>query len=315
MTDSSSGRQTNASTNTQALKKAGGDPSGSWTPQWNLDADNEFSQALDIGVTIFSMTSPGPAIAGEAGSIPLARAANEYIASVRDKYPSKYGFFAAMPSLTNATAALAEIEYAFDSLGADGVILMTRYGSTNMYLGHPDFEPVWKALDDRHAVVLVHPTHAVDTKLVAANIPQPIVDYPHETTRAAVDLIMSNRLQACKNVKIILAHAGGTLPYLAKRAAVLNDVGLTAKTTEEILDDVGSFYFDVALSSSKETTHMLLQYTKPDHILYGSDYPYAPRKTVERFAQELDQAGLDPEVAASINRGNALKLFPRFNKK
>ena len=261
------------------------------------------------------MTSPGPAIAGEAGSIKLARAANEYLASVRDKDPAKYGFFAAMPSLNNAAAVLAEIEYAFDSLKADGVILMTRYGSTSMYLGHPDFESVWKALDDRHAVVLVHPTHAVDTNLVAANLPQPILDYPHETTRAAVDLIMSNRLQDCKNVKIILAHAGGTLPYLAKRAAALSDVGLTAKTTEEILNDVASFYFDVALSSSNETIQMLLQYTEPDHIMYGSDYPYAPRKTIERFAQELDLADLDPGVALAINRGNALKLFPRLNKK
>ena len=243
----------------------------------------------------------------------LARDANEYLASLRDRTPSKYGFFAAMPSLANTSAALAEISYVSDVLKADGVILMTRYGVGNVYLGHPDFDPIWQALDDKNAVVLVHPTHAVDTHLMASNIPQPIVDYPHETTRAAVDLIIPDRLRPYQKVKVILSHAGGTLPYLAKRTAVLSEAGLTTKTTEEIISDVGRFYFDLALSSSKQGIQMLLEYIRPDHILYGSDYPYAPRKTIERFAQELDQSVSDPDLALAFNKGNALKLFPRFH--
>lgn len=244
----------------------------------------------------------------------LARAANDYLASVRDKDPSKYGFFAAMPDLRNTAAALAEIEYIFDTLAADGVLLMTRYGTTNMYLGHPEFAPIWQALNERQAVVLIHPTHSVDTNLVAKNIPQPIVDYPHETTRTAIDIVMSNGRQQYPDIKIILAHAGGTLPYLAKRAAALSDVGLTNKSVEEISKDIGSFYFDLALSSSKQTIEMLLQYTSADHILYGSDYPYAPRKTIDRFAQELDQADFSADLATAFNFGNASKLFPRLNR-
>lgn len=258
------------------------------------------------------MISPGPPIAGPAGSVKLARQTNEYLAALRDKNPAKYGFFAAMPDLTDTDAALAEVEYAYDKLHADGVILMTRYGKTNMYLGHEDFIPVWQALDKRHAVVLVHPTHAVDTNLVAKNLPQPIIDYPHETTRTAVDLVVSNRVRSLKNIKIILSHAGGTLPYLAKRAALIGELGLSSKQGEEILEDIGSFYFDLALSSSKPTLDMLLQYTTPDHVMYGSDYPYAPPRGITSFAYELDEAGLDPQLEHAINWGNALKLFPRF---
>jgi predicted TIM-barrel fold metal-dependent hydrolase len=151
---------------------------------------------------------------------------------------------------------------------------------------------------------------------VARNIPQPIVDYPHETTRAAVDILMSNGLRKYPDVKIILAHAGGTLPYLSKRIAALCDVGLVDKSVEEVNEDIASFYFDVALSSSKTTIETLLACTKPDHILFGSDYPYAPRKTIDRFAAELDESFQDnTDLAFSINRGNALKLFPRLNGK
>jgi 6-methylsalicylate decarboxylase len=218
-----------------------------------------------------------------------------------------------MPDLRDTAAALAEIDFALDILKADGVMLMTRYGDSNRYLGHADFAPIWEALEQRHAVVLVHPTHAVDTNHIAKGIPQPIVDYPHETTRSAVDIIMSNGRRKYSHVKVILAHAGGTLPYLARRICALSDVGLTPKTEQEILQDLGSFYFDVALSSTQSTIDTLLTYTKPSHILYGSDYPYAPQKTIEKFAQVFEQTRFDePDIRYLVSRGNALKLFPRF---
>ena len=242
----------------------------------------------------------------------LSRETNEYVASLRDSSPSKYGFFATVPSLTDTQASLAEINYALDTLKADGITLFTRYGPGNKYLGNPDFKPIWQALNERHAVVFVHPTHAVDTALISPVLPQPIVDYPHETTRAAIDLVISNTKRENPNCKIILSHAGGTLPYIAKRAAVLADTGLTSKTRGEILEDIASFYFDLALSSSKEGIKLLLEFTAPDHILYGSDFPYAPQKSITTFLSEFDEANLDTDLAYAINTGNALKLFPRL---
>ncbi|EXJ68624.1 uncharacterized protein A1O5_08418 [Cladophialophora psammophila CBS 110553] len=243
------------------------------------------------------MTSPGPSIAGPAGSGKLARTANDYLASVRDKSPAKYGFFAAMPDLTNTEAALAEIQYAHDTLGADGIMLMTSpEGSGRQECGSASSSDA----RCRHESDCKEPTAA--RSWITHN----------ETTRTAIDLIMSKRCRTYKNVKIILSHAGGTLPYLAKRAASLGEVGLTTKTVEEILDDTGLFYFDLALSSSQQTIQMLLQYTTPDHILYFSDSPYAPRTTIDRLAPELDQAELEPRLNMAFNRGNALKLFPRF---
>ncbi|KEF61266.1 uncharacterized protein A1O9_02831 [Exophiala aquamarina CBS 119918] len=301
--------------NWQALEAAGGDPSGSWTPAWSLETDDAFCQELDIGTTIFSLTAPGPPIAGQEGSVKLSRTTNDYLASVRDRNPSKYGFFAAMPDLRNTAAALAEIEYAFDTLQADGVMLLTRYGPTNMYLGHEAFSPIWTALNARKAVVLVHPTHSIDTSLLAKNIPQPIVDYPHETTRAAVDIIMSNGRRNYPDVKVILSHAGGTMPYLAKRIASLSDIQLVNKSVDEIAEDIATFYFDVALSSTNQTIETLLTCTTPDHILFGSDYPYAPRKTIDRFARELDESFRgNKDLSFAINMGNAMRLFPRLNK-
>lgn len=295
------------------MQSIGGDPSGWPTPAWDLKSDDDFSASHGINTTIFSLTAPGPDVVEGEPAIRLARETNNYLASLRDQNPSRYGFFAAVPSLTSVSAAIAEITYALDVLKADGVTLLTRYGPGNQYLGHAAFAPIWDLLDSKGAVVFVHPTHSANTELISPLLPQPIVDYPHETTRAAMDLIMSDTVRTHPNCKVILSHAGGTLPYLAKRAAYgLDHTKLIPKSTRGFLEEVGSFYFDLALSSSTEVVAMLRQFAKPDHILYGSDYPYAPSGMISDLVREFDTIPLDSDAAHAINRGNALKLFPRF---
>ncbi|KAL1614836.1 hypothetical protein SLS56_012000 [Neofusicoccum ribis] len=186
--------------------------------------------------------------------------ANKYAAGIRSTHPSRYGFFATVPSLLDPSSAHEEIAHALDSLHADDVILYTRYGDDNHYFGHPDFGATWDLLDARGAVVFMHPTHPVDTSLVNPALPQPMIDYLHETTRAAVDLITSGTVRNHRNVKIILSHAGGTLPYLALRPAAMlpyvpsaaGDLSDTA-VTDGLIEDARSFYFDTALSASALT--------------------------------------------------------------
>lgn len=241
---------------------------------------------------------------------------NEEAARMRDSNPGRYGFFASLPSLLEQEDAIDEIAYCLDVLSADGVTLFTRYGSDNHYLGHEDFVPIWSALNQRNAVVFIHPTHAVDTNLVNSHLPQPMIDYPHETTRTAVDLVMSKTVRNNPNCKIILSHAGGTLPYLASRPAMMLphtpfQVGMTAN---EFLEDARSFYFDLALSGTSYQLRSLLEFAKPGHILFGSDYPYAPNAAIEQMIEGLDDFATTTRVEELENavEANALKLFPRM---
>lgn len=255
---------------------------------------------------------------GPASVRKLAREMNEEAAKMRDTNPGQYGFFASLPSLLEEDDAINEISYCLDVLEADGVTLFTRYGSDNHYLGHADFTRVWSALNDRNAVVFIHPTHAVDTHLVNDCLPQPMIDYPHETTRTAVDLIMSRTLRNNPKCKIILSHAGGTLPYLAPRPAMMlpHTPFHTGISAEEFLEDARSFYFDLALSGTSVQLHALLDFAKPGHILYGSDFPYAPSATIEQMTETLDtftSHSRAKELVKAI-KANGLKLFPRFEK-
>ena len=275
-------------------------------------------QAHGIRTSILSVTAPGTSILQGAPAAALARAINEEAAAIRKADPESFGFFAALPPVEDhADAAVAEIEHALDVLGAEGVTLYTRYGPGVRYLGHEVLRPVWAALDARKAVVFVHPTHAADTRLVSASLPQPIIDYPHETTRTAVDIITAGVVRDYPNVKIILSHAGGSLPYLATRAAhLLADAGLTKLSAEEFLKDAKSFYFDTALSGNDLSLPLLLDFAPPGHVLFGSDFPYAPTPTINTHTvagKKVLEEWKDQKAADLA--ANALQLLPQLGSR
>ena len=204
--------------------------------------------------------------------------------------------------------------YAMDSLHADGVTLFTRYGDDNHYLGHEDFRPIWAELNRRKAVVFVHPTHPVDTHLVDSSLAQPMFDYPHETGRAAMDMIVGDTVKDYPNCKVILSHAGGTLPYLIYRSAGMLPFTPCSigKSTEEIVQEAQAFYFDVAISSNPVTLSALFEFARPEHILFGSDFPNAPSEAIKRFTERLEDFDMTPEVRKDVYYRGALKLIPRL---
>ncbi|WP_334043231.1 2-hydroxy-1-naphthoic acid nonoxidative decarboxylase [Burkholderia ambifaria] len=291
-----------------ALPAHGGDPSGWKSPAWSPDAALAFMDSLQIATGVLSLTAPG--IQGWSGreKRDLARKINEYAAGLVAKHPARFGNFATLP-LPDVDGALAEIGHAFDALNADGVVLLSNYGG--VYLGDPAFEAVWAELDRRRAVAFIHPAKPAIAGL--PGIPGPLLDYPFDTTRTALQLVLDGVIGRHPNVRIILSHAGGFLPYTAYRFAELAPgVRDDIPSRDGLLDLLRTFYFDTALSSPSALPS-LVAFAKPGHILYGSDFPYAPASVSTSFAAEQDgYAALDASVHASINRDNALALFPRL---
>ncbi|MER5177216.1 amidohydrolase family protein [Streptomyces sp. NPDC002896] len=112
------------------------------------------------------------------------------------------------------------------------------------------------------------------------------------------------------HVRFILSHAGGFVPYASHRMAVAI-ASETGRSPLDVLDDFRGFYFDTALSSSPAALPTLLAFARPGHVLFGSDWPFAPTVAGQYFANGLD-AGVDPGALQAINRTNAAALFPRL---
>ncbi|RMD44246.1 hypothetical protein DV735_g845, partial [Chaetothyriales sp. CBS 134920] len=299
---------------------AGGDPSGWPTPNWTLKSTELLMDHVGTQTAILSITAPGACIVE--GRWDLARLLNNKAAAIRDSNPAKFGFFLTLANVLDTDAALAEIAFGFDQLHADGVCLFTRYGANNTYLGHRELKPIWTELNRRKAVVFVHPTHPVDTNPINPLLPQPLIDYPHETTRTALDMLSNGTLDTYPDVKVILSHAGGSLPYLISRVAtplsIVNPLlsnAASGLTYDKITRGFKRFYYDLALSTSPTVINALFESGVPeDHITYGSDFPYAPPPAYPAFIKSLEDFPFTPDQREKINFRNAQALFPRLSK-
>ncbi|KAI4189027.1 MAG: hypothetical protein LQ348_003850 [Seirophora lacunosa] len=291
-------------------------PVGTPIPKWSPEASLKTMDALHIGTSILSLSAPGAMIAGDPPKVrALARQWNEYAASIRVDQPDRFGFFGALPGLTDMQGAIAEIKHTLDHLDADGITLFTSYDGK--YLGAKEFEPIWAELDRRRAVVHIHPVHSRGAPFTSPFLPQPLIDFPHESTRTASDLVLSGRKRQYPNCKIILSHAGGTLPYISERLVALGN-SIFASTRDDnsprgdqIMDDLKTFYFDLAISGSANVLDTLLKWAPPHHILYGSDFPFAGGAE-HSFDSKLENYIMDVPLRQMCYRDNALTLLPRL---
>jgi 6-methylsalicylate decarboxylase len=294
----------------EALSGHGGDPSGWYSPAWSVDSSLAFMDAQRIATAVLSLTAPGVTGWEAAGRRAMARRVNEFGADLVALWPDRFGSFATLP-LPDLEGALREIDYAFDVLRADGVILLSNY--VGHYLGDPAFGPLWAELDRRAAVVFIHP--AKPQIPIIEDIPGPIVDYPFDTTRTAVQLVLSGVVARSPRVRIILSHAGGFVPYAAHRFAELAPaVRPDVPPAPALIESFRSFYFDTALSSGQASLLALQSFARPGHILYGSDFPYAPASVGAAFTAKLDSFDLPRTVRAAINNGGAQQIFTRLRE-
>lgn len=285
------------------------DAAGRALPEWSAEDALALMEQHEIATAILSVSTPGvrldPSERGVDEARAMAREVNEFSAQVVRDHPGRFGFFATL-TLPDVDGALTELAYACDVLGASGVILLAN--THGRYLGDPADEPLLAELDRRHAVVLVHPS--VLPGPAVPGVPPFAADFLLDTTRAAYRLVQGGAMRRHANLKIILSHAGGFLPYASHRlmAGLLAGGG---RTPADILEDLQSFYFDVALSGSPAALPSLLAFAKPGRVLFGSDWPFAPAPVVSYFTGQLDAyAALDATGHAGIDRVNAAALFP-----
>ncbi len=236
----------------------------------------------------------------------LARQNNDYTQKLVSDYPGRFGHFAALP-LPDTDGSLKEIEYAYDTLKADGIGLWTSYG--DKWPGDPAFAPVFQELDRRHAVIFIHSAPPVCCRSLQPGVIDSIVEYDFDIARAIVSFLKNDGFKKYSNIRFIFPHSGGTLPVLANRVSETLPEKRSEQASAALMDEIKNLYFDVAHASYPAPFSALTKIVPPSQILFGSDYPIVPFPVTEN---PLDRAGLPPDVLGAVNRGNAEKLFPRL---
>ena len=289
-------------------------------PPWDVQMQLEVMDKLNIGASIFSISSPDICLSctGDNGRS-MSRLFNEEAAKYASDYPGKFGFFATVP-MPDIDGTLKEIEYAFDVLHADGVKFYSN--ASGMYLGEPEMEPVFAELDRREAIFTLHPTKpsAVPAGCLK-NVPIPPIEFQFDTTRAVANMIFNGVFERYRKIKFVCPHMATIIPLLAGRwvatAAVMEKFehlkGFKAPDfmgifKRFIYDCSGGFNLPVQIPA-------LLSLSSPDTWIFGTDFPFTPLPLVERFTTAFRETNLlTEEQKIDALHNNATKLFPRFKK-
>ena len=237
----------------------------------------------------------------------LARDCNDFAAGMMRDNPGRFGLFATL-SMLDIDSTLKEIEYAFDTLKADGVGLQSNYG--DKWLGNAAYKPVFDELNRRKAVVYVHPLVASCCGQLSVGTFPAVIEVPHDTTRTVTSLLLSGGFARWRDIQWLFSHAGGTIPMMAGRINSFYGARPNLKefAPEGIEGELKRLNYDTANATSGPAMAALLKLVPAAKVTYGSDYPYFGLDQMK----SLEQLGLPAGDLKAIGSDNAIKLVPRL---
>ena len=252
-------------------------------PKYDVDNHLKWMEEAGVQTSVLTLAAPQPT------SADVVRQANEAAARIKKEHPNRFKFCAALP-LPDVKASIREVIYALDTL--------------------------FSVLNERRAVIILHPHRPEPVnRQVMQQTPLAMQEYLSETTRAVSNMISRNVLARYPNVKVLVPHCGAYLPLAIPRMKSLTPVMQKNKMLGEIdyEANLAALYYDLAGAHSPEVIRLLLTITTPDHLLYGSDYPYvAPQvltQSLARMKQYLsDERDLTP-FREMILYQNANQIF------
>jgi predicted TIM-barrel fold metal-dependent hydrolase len=305
----------------KALMAKEGHPTPGFTSFFPLQLWRNYSPAKDletmdkdgVATSMISVTAPSVWFGNAEESRTLARELNEYGAKMASDYKGRFGLFAVLP-IPSVEDSLKEIEYAFDTLKADGVGILTSYG--NHWLGDAMFQPIFDELNRRKAVVYTHPIDAPCCQDLIQGANPTVLEYPNDTARTILSLLTTKAAERYADIKFIFSHAGGTMPGVFSRFGVGQPDTLTATLAKPAesgsrLFQLRRFYYDTAQSTNIVQMQALKGIVGASQILFGTDIPFGA--SAARQLQGLQTCGFNADELTGIQRGNILKILPRLS--
>jgi 6-methylsalicylate decarboxylase len=276
-------------------------------PVWDHDMRLQDIDRAGIHVEILSNPPLYSRVDGRAPE--LCRLVNDAVAASCRRNPDRFKALAHLP-FNDSGATLTEMNRALDELGCVGVLVTSNI--SGRYLDTPDFEPFWAEVNRRGVPVFMHPANSPS---YCDDQPPTLLSFPFDTTLSAHKLVSSGLFDHYPNVTLVLAHLGGTLPYLARRIDIAFDspgfYGSYPKPRQRPSETMRKLYVDTALGWNRGAFECARELVGLDHILFGTDYFMSGTNFMERTSEFLDTIGLqlrERELIYSVNAARILKI-------
>jgi aminocarboxymuconate-semialdehyde decarboxylase len=255
---------------------------------------------------VLTFTTPGTHIEEPARAAQFARLINGAFAHIVAERPARFSALATLP-LNDPAASVAEFDRAVTQLGLRGAMLFSNVNGTA--LADERYWPLYERAAEHKAVLHIHPTHPVGVEAMTEYWLMPLVGFPMDTTLAAAKLVFSGVARRFPDIRWVLAHLGGAIPYLAERL----DRGYEAfGECRRHIDQPPSaylrrFYYD-SVNFDPAALRLAIAFADVDHVLAGSDYPHQIG-SLEKMRQSIQGLGLSATDEAKVLGGNAQRLL------
>jgi aminocarboxymuconate-semialdehyde decarboxylase len=301
---------------------------------WDMEARVKMLDAWPEVQQVISLAVPSPDMMGSPDESPAyARVANEGMAEICRQWPHKFPTFVASLPMNNIPAALKEMDYAIEKLGARGVQILSSVNGRPM--DEPEFFPVFERITRHHQMpVWMHPTRGgnrpdyPNEEKSKYEIWQ-VLGWPVETSVAMARMVFSGLLEKLPDLRLITHHCGGMLPYFSGRAETLwaqlgsrsvdgSEADVLKRLSKPPIAYFKMFYGDTVLGGSTSALRCGLDFFGADKVVFASDCPFDPEEGpmfIREGIRSIEDLGLNTEDARKLYFGNAFKLLGMKDRK
>jgi len=261
---------------------------------------------VGIDVEVVSLSTPNVFFTDAKHQPEVARMINDAYASLISSRPTRFKGFASIP-MDAPDEALKELHRAIDELQLNGVVLLSNIGGKP--LTSPEYRPFFDEANRMGLCIFIHPMIPLNSEPFREYVLGPIVGFPFDTTLAVARMCYSGMFEEFTNIRWIIGHLGGAVPYLMERMD--NGFRDFAECREKIekLPSVylKQLYYDT-VSFSPYTLKMVRDMVGADHMVMGSDYPHL-LGSIDRAVSSIEGLQVTEQEKEEIFSGNALSIL------
>jgi aminocarboxymuconate-semialdehyde decarboxylase len=261
---------------------------------------------VGIDVEVVSLSTPNVFFADATQQPGVARLVNDAYAELVAAHPKRFKAFASIP-MDAPDAALRELSRALDTLKLQGVILLSNLGGRS--LTDPRYRPFFEEADRRRLCIFLHPMLPAHSEAFQEYVLGPLVGFPFDTTLAVARLCFDGHFRDFPNIRWIIGHLGGAVPYLMERLdnGFRDFAECRTKIQELPSTYLKRLYYDT-VTFSAFALQMVREMVGADHMVMGSDYPHL-LGSIDRAVSSVASMAVPEAEKERIFSGNALSIL------
>lgn len=275
-------------------------------PMTDSDKRLEDMDRVGIDVEVISLSTPNIFFADENHQPEVARTLNDAYAGLIAKHPTRFKGFASIP-MDAPDAALDELHRAIDELKMNGVVLLSNI--RGRALTSPIYRPFFEEANRMNLCIFLHPMIPVNSEPFKEYVLGPLVGFPFDTTLAVARMCFDGMLRELPNIRWIIGHLGGAIPYLMERLdSGYRDFAECRVNIDELPSTyLKRLYYDT-VTFSAHNLRMARDLVGTDHMVMGSDYPHM-LGSIERSVSSIQDLAIPEYEKQKIFSSNALSIL------